>query len=145
MISKSTPTYSEEFLADYRRGMMRSAFVSLFWNVISYKKENGGFSLKWLADKLGIHKSLPTRWFSADRPNWTANTIADIAGALDIDIEIRARDRSTGILFAPHGIVQTSVMSAQPQTESEPGRRPINQPQNSTAEPSSRVRMDVAA
>jgi len=144
MISKNTPTYSDEFLADYRRGMMRSSFVSLFWNVISYKKEHGGFSLKCLADKLGVHKSIPTRWFSADRPNWTANTIADIAGVLGVDIEIRARDRATGILFAPHGVIQTSVMSAQ-QTESEPSKEPSRSLEAPTAEPPSDVRLDVAA
>src|SRR5438874_1115481 len=94
-----------DLLADYDRGMLRSAFVGLFWAVISYKKRRGRFQLKTLSDKIGVNKSAPSRWFSGERPNWTINTIADIANALDVEIEIRARDRETGIVFAPHGVV----------------------------------------
>jgi hypothetical protein len=92
-------------LGEYDRGMLRSAFVSLFWNVIAYKKARGRYPLKRFSDEIGVNKSTPSRWFSGDRPNWQVNTIADIARALDVEIEIRAKDRQTGVIFAPHGIV----------------------------------------
>jgi hypothetical protein len=79
--------------------------VSLFWNIIAYKKSLGRYSLKRFSDAIGVNKSAPSRWFSGDRPNWQINTIADIAKALDVEIVIRARDRQTGVVFAPHGMV----------------------------------------
>jgi hypothetical protein len=92
-------------LGEFDRGMLRSAFVSLFWNVIAYKKAQGQYSLKRFSDELGVNKSAPSRWFSGDRPNWQINTIADIARALDVELEIQAKDRQSGVIFAPHGIV----------------------------------------
>ena len=92
-------------IGEFDRGMLRSAFVSLFWNIIAYKKSHGRYSLKRFSDEIGVNKSAPSRWFSGDRPNWQINTIADIAKALDVEIEIRATDRQTGVVFAPHGIV----------------------------------------
>ncbi len=95
-------------VTDDTRAMLRSAFVSLFWNVISHKKDHGGFSFTKFAERLGVNKSAPSRWFSAERPNWTINTISDIEQALDLDIEIWARDRKTGIVFSPAGIIRKS-------------------------------------
>jgi hypothetical protein len=89
--------------------MLRSAWVSLFWNVIAFRKENGGFALKMLAEKIGINKSAPSRWFSGDRPNWTVNTLSDIAEALNVDLEIYARDRQSGTRFSPIGKVAVSA------------------------------------
>jgi hypothetical protein len=63
-------------LGEFDRGMLRSAFVSLFWNVIAYKKKHGRYSLKQFSDEIGVNKSAPSRWFSGDRPNWQINTIA---------------------------------------------------------------------
>src|SRR5437879_299734 len=100
------PKSREELLIAYNREMLRSAFVSLFWSVISIKKRRGGFPLKTLADKIGVHKSAPSRWFSGGQPNWTVNTISDIAGALNLDLEIRGRDQKTGETYAPHGLIQ---------------------------------------
>jgi len=94
--------------------MLRSAFVSLFWSIISRKKQHGGFSLKTLADKIGVHKSSPSRWFSGGHPNWTVNTIADIADALDVDLELKARDRQTGETFAPCGMMELAWTSEPP-------------------------------
>jgi hypothetical protein len=104
----------EALLAEYNRGMLRSAFVSLFWSIIAYRKAHGRFALKMLADRIGVHKSSATRWFSDERPNWTVNTIADIANALDVELEITAVDRKTGVRFATHGMIEgtrTSDMS----------------------------------
>jgi hypothetical protein len=91
--------------------MLRSAFVSLFWSIISRKNQHRGFPLKTLADKIGVHKSAPSRWFSGGHPNWTINTISDIANALDLDLEIRARDRKTGETYAPYGLVKPARTS----------------------------------
>jgi len=104
----------QRLLKAYDREMLRSAFASLFWVVITYRKEHGGFSLKALADRIGVNKSEPSRWFSGPRPNWTLNTVADLAGALGVDLEIRARDSSVGVIFAPYGTVETHVQSASP-------------------------------
>lgn len=104
-----SPKSKDALLIGYDREMLRSAFVSLFWAVICYKKSHGGFALKTLADKLGINKSSPSRWFSGERPNWEVNTISDIAGALDVEIEIRARDRKTGVIFTPHGVMSPGM------------------------------------
>jgi hypothetical protein len=93
----------ERRFTEYDRHMARSMFVSLFWNIIAFKKKHGGFSLKTLASKIGVNKSSPSRWFSSKQPNWTIDTIADIASALDVDIEIRARDRTTGTVFMASG------------------------------------------
>jgi hypothetical protein len=95
----------DKLLIAYDREMLRSAFVSLFWSIISHKNRRGAFPLKTLADKIGVHKSAPSRWFSGGHPNWTINTISDIANALDLDLEIKARDRKTGETYAPHGLV----------------------------------------
>lgn len=94
----------DKLLTEYDRGMVRSAFVSLFWSIVCHKKERHGFTLKTLADKIGINKSSPSRWFSGGRPNWSLNTISDIANALDVDLSIEARDRKTGMVFTPVGI-----------------------------------------
>jgi DNA-binding Xre family transcriptional regulator len=102
----------EALLAEYERGMLRSAFVSLFWSIIAYRKAHGRFALKMLADRIGIHKSASTRWFSGERPNWTVNTIADIANALEVEIEITATDRKTGVRFASYGIIEAARMSS---------------------------------
>jgi len=85
--------------------MLRGDFASLFWVVISEKRRAGILTLKRLAEKLGVNKSEPSRWFSDGRPNWTINTIADLAGALDVELIIRVRDRDTGVEIAPFGIV----------------------------------------
>ena len=69
------PKSRDRLLLAYDREMLRSAFVSLFWSIISRKNQHGGFPLKTLADKIGVHKSAPSRWFSGGHPNWTINTI----------------------------------------------------------------------
>src|ERR1700730_17065821 len=93
-------------LWQFDRGMLRSAFVSLFWSVIEYRRKRGGFVLQTLAAGLGINKSAVSRWFRGPiQPNWTIDTIADLAHALDLDLEVRATDRRTGVVFASYGVV----------------------------------------
>ena len=44
-----------------------------------------------------------SRWFTRDAPNWTLNSVSDLANALDLDIRIEATDRKTGTVFTPAG------------------------------------------
>jgi ribosome-binding protein aMBF1 (putative translation factor) len=78
--------------------MLRSSFVSLFWTVL----QNRGLKLQWLADKLNVDKSAVSHWFST-QPNWTIDTIADIAYALELELKVTAVDRSTGIAYTANG------------------------------------------
>lgn len=98
MSKKSDP----KFIMSYDRAMLRSAFVSLFWRVITDQKKKG-FTLVALARRLGANKAEVSRWFKGD-PNWTINTIASIANALDVDLHIEAVDRKTGRVYRPNGV-----------------------------------------
>jgi hypothetical protein len=84
--------------------MFRSSVVSLFWNLLAHRKRESGFTLSDLASKVGVHKSSPSRWFGDSQPNFEANTMVDIANALDVDLEIYARDRKTGQRWAAYGL-----------------------------------------
>lgn len=91
----------------YERLMLRSAFLSLFASAITLKKRRGRqFTFAGFAKLLKKDKSEVSRWFSG-RPNWTLNTVSDIADALNLDVEIQARDRETGMLITPSGPVLT--------------------------------------
>jgi transcriptional regulator with XRE-family HTH domain len=105
MPTKST---DPKYVQKYDRLMLRSAFVSLFWAVISERRRQGKLKLQSIADALGINKSTVSRWFSSEQPNWEVDTISDIAGALNLEVEIYARDRATGKIFAPTGPVDQS-------------------------------------
>lgn len=97
--SKSDPT----FLHKYDQGMLRSSFVSMFWAAISDKKKLG-FTQADLAQNLPKgDKGKISKWFNGD-PNWTVNTIASLAHALNLDIKIEARDRVTGHIYTPSGV-----------------------------------------
>lgn len=99
MSRKNDPKFEMAF----DRGMLRSAFVSLFWAVISERKKAGGFTFQGLAKKIGSTKHEVSRWFNGD-PNWTVNTLASIANALDLDLKITAVDRTTGQVYTPSGM-----------------------------------------
>lgn len=96
---------------DYQREVFRSSVVSLFWNILAFRKKHSGFTQSALAERIGVHKSAPSRWFAGDKPNWEENTMSDIADALDVELEIFARDRKTGQRFAPYGPIVTPVHS----------------------------------
>lgn len=98
-----------KFVRSYVRGMLRSAFVSLFWAVITERRKKG-FTFLALAKLLGTNKGEVSRWFNGD-PNWTINTIASIADALNVEVRIQAVDRDTGVIFTPIGVLQSSVSS----------------------------------
>ena len=79
----------------YRRAMLRSAYQSLFWSIILKRKQQTGFTLKALADKLAINKSYISRSFSRP-PNWQIDKLSDMADALDIELTVEARDKRDG-------------------------------------------------
>lgn len=108
--------------AEYDREILRSAFSSMFWAVISDKKKSG-LSLTSLAASLGVHKSAVSRWFSGTSPNWEINTISDIANALDVEIKITAIDRQTGAVFTSSGAAasQASASIQRIETSGRPG------------------------
>jgi transcriptional regulator with XRE-family HTH domain len=89
--------------------MLRSAFVSLFWAVITHrKKRKDGFTLTQLARALKTNKGEVSRWFRGE-PNWTISTIANLASVLDLEISIEARERSTGLVFRPNGVAAATT------------------------------------
>ena len=98
-----------QFIRAFDRAMLRSAFVSLFWAIITERRKKGVYTLLQLAKKLGTNKAEVSRWFRGE-PNWTVGTIANIADALNVEIKIQAIDRVSGQVFTPAG-VQTSVLS----------------------------------
>lgn len=99
----STKRTDPKFESAYKRATLRAAFVSLFWAVISERKKRGGFTLQALAKAIGSTKHEVSRWFNGD-PNWTINTVANIAHALDLELTIQARERTTGLIFTPAGV-----------------------------------------
>lgn len=101
----SRKTKTIDFLQEYNREMLRSAFVSVFWSVITEKKRKG-FTLSALAEKLDVHKSVVSRWFSGRSPNWSLNTISDVANALDLHVKVTAVDRQSGKVFDEKGDIQ---------------------------------------
>jgi transcriptional regulator with XRE-family HTH domain len=121
----STKKDDPRFLRAYDRDMLRSAFVSLFWAVITERRKRGTYTLLQLAKALGANKAEVSRWFRG-QPNWTVGTIANIAGALDVDLKIEAVDRATGQVFTPAGlVVQTPVRQLQPGPETKQGSQQI--------------------
>lgn len=90
-----------KFERAYDRAMLRSAFVSMFWSVISDRRKDG-LTLIALAKAVGSSKHEVSRWFKSD-PNWTINTIASIAHALKLTLRIEAVDES-GRVYGPSGL-----------------------------------------
>lgn len=86
---------SKKFIRVYDRQMLRSAFLTLFASIVEKRRATKRFTLQQMADSLGIHKSAVSRWF-ASPPNWTIDSLADIADALEVDLIVHARDRTDG-------------------------------------------------
>jgi transcriptional regulator with XRE-family HTH domain len=113
----------DQRLVEYDRDILRSTFVGIFWSAIAERKKLGKFTLQSLAEKLRIDKSAVSRWFSGDAPNWTSDTIADVAGALNLEIKVEARDRTTGQVFIASGTHTRPILAIPQQeisTETEP-------------------------
>lgn len=93
----------ERRLNVYDRAMFRSGILGIFWQAIQDKKRRDRFTLQDVATKLHIGRSAVSRWFSGDPPNWQADTMVDIANALDLDLIITARSRITGTMYSASG------------------------------------------
>ena len=91
-----------KFVRAYERGMLRSAFASVIWGALALRKKTEALTFKEFAKRVGASKHEVSRWFNGD-PNWTINTIANIAHALDLELRIEAFDRKTGRAFARTG------------------------------------------
>src|SRR3972149_7389017 len=107
----SMKTFSERYERKYERAALRSAFVSLFWVIISERKKRFGLTLQALAKMVGVNKAALSRWFKGD-PNWTINTIGALAHALNVEIRIIAVDRKSGEVYTPSGIQVPHALSA---------------------------------
>jgi transcriptional regulator with XRE-family HTH domain len=100
----STNKNDPKFKRSFERGVLRAAFRSLFWAIVSERKKRAeGYTLSELAKDTSTSKHEVSRWFNGD-PNWTINTIANIADAMDVDIRIEAVDRKTAEVFTPAGL-----------------------------------------
>jgi hypothetical protein len=115
-------------LRQYDRTMLRGQFVSLFWGVICARKEAGELTLAAIAHALGVGKSVVSKWFGTrDRPNWQSDTIADIAYVLNLEIEVTARDRQTGVVYSAAGILHTASETSPVPVTDMPVFRPPSQ------------------
>ncbi len=102
-MSARKPALTKAQLEHYDRLMLRSALVSLFWGVIADRKMRRGYKLQELAQSIGMDKSGVSRWFSGSAPNWTLDTIADIANALNVVLRVEAVERDTGTVYTSKG------------------------------------------
>ncbi len=100
-------TDSEKTLRDYDRGLLKSGLTSLFWAVVQDRKRRGKYTMLDVARAVGKDKSAVSRWFSS-APNWRLETVADIASALDLDLEFQARERTTGRIYTASGVAMPS-------------------------------------
>ena len=100
-----------DMLRDYDRSLLKSSLLSLFWAVISDRRGRGKYTLQQVADSVGTDKSVVSRWF-AKPPNWRLDSVSDVASALGLDLEFRARERATGRIFSPSGHVDAAVVGS---------------------------------
>ena len=121
MPTNHSKTDDPKFERAYHRAMLRSAFVSIFWAVISDRKKHG-LTLVSLAKAIGSSKHEVSRWFNGD-PNWTVNTIAAIAHALKLTLRVEAIDEH-GHVYGSSG--PQSVPTKVPIATSGVPQKPVN-------------------
>lgn len=92
----------EKFLREFRHVMLRTLVQSVFVSIFNDKKKKDGLSQSKLAEKMGVNRSVISRSL-ADPPNWTIDKISDMAEAMNVDLEVIARDRDTGICHTARG------------------------------------------
>jgi len=116
MLTNVTDRAASRAVRTYDRLVLRAQFASLFWVAIMEKRKRGKFPLSELAKLLGKNKGEVSRWFSANAPNWTVGTIAEVAYALNLEIRIEAIDRETGMVLTEAGpkAVQPAPAASQP-------------------------------
>src|SRR6266478_5771827 len=119
MPTNHSKTDDPKFERAYYRAMLRSAFLSMFWAVISDRKKSG-LTLISLAKAIGSSKHEVSRWFNGD-PNWTINTIAAIAHALKLTLRVQAIDEH-GHIYGSSG---QSVPTKAPIATSSVPQKPV--------------------
>lgn len=82
----------------YRRLSLHSMFQSLFWGALQDKHRK----IDDIADKTKYNKEHVRSLFRPDSW-WSINAIFDVAEALDLELRVEARDRSTGKIYTPSG------------------------------------------
>jgi len=104
----------KKFARDYDRLMLRAACVSLLFSGLQFrKKREKTFGLSALARAAGKDKATLSRDFSGS-PNWRLDTIADIAGALNLELRMSAVDRATGVLIGNTGEAEACYTHFEP-------------------------------
>jgi transcriptional regulator with XRE-family HTH domain len=138
MPTNRSKTDDPKFERAYYRAMLRSAFLSMFWAVISDRKKQG-LTLVSLAKAIGSSKHEVSRWFKGD-PNWTLNTIAAIAHALKLTLRVQAVDEH-GNVYGSSGL--QSMATKTPIATSGVIPKPVNVTRNPPG--SSVIRSDIAS
>ena len=107
-------TTDKKFTRDYDRLMLRAAYVSLLFSGLQFRrKRDKTFGLSALARAVGKDKATLSRDFSGS-PNWRLDTIADIAGALNLELRVSAVDRATGAAIGNTGDAETCSTQFEP-------------------------------
>lgn len=88
---------------EFNREMLRSSIVSVFLTALKEKKDRDSYSFADLARDMKTSKSVVSRWFYGT-PNWTLNTVSDLCEVLGLELEVKAKDRSTGEIYTDHGL-----------------------------------------
>lgn len=104
-------TIDDKFLREFSQQMLRAMVQSVFVSVFNEAKRTSKLSQSGLAKRLGINRSVISRNLS-DPPNWTVDKISDMAEALNVDIEIIARNRVSGQCHTARGVIHISVSTA---------------------------------
>lgn len=134
MSTSLSPRHTRKFMKKYDSGMLRTAFVSLFWAYISDRRKRGPFTFQQFAKELNVNKGEVSRWFNGG-PNWRLNTIASIAHVLDLEIQITAVERSTGRIFTPAGVQASAPRGTLSKTETRPSPPSSASPPEATTIP----------
>lgn len=113
-----------QFIKQFSREMMRSMFQSMFLSVFNDRKKRHKMTQQQLANSLGINKAVISRNLNSP-PNWTIDKISDMAEALDVEIQIMARDRKTGIVHTAAGPVFVPASSTHNTIVSANGRKEL--------------------
>jgi transcriptional regulator with XRE-family HTH domain len=101
--SQNSTNAEEARVRDYDRLALKSMFKSLVWAAFQERKKKHPMLLQEFAEALGKDKAVVSRWFNGS-PNWTLDTIADIARVLDVELKIEAVDRKTRVIVTPAGV-----------------------------------------
>lgn len=101
-------TGNEKFLREFSQQMLRSMVQSVFVSVFNGRRKKNKLTQSELAKKMGVNRSIISRDLAVP-PNWTVDKISDMAEALNVDIEIIARDRETGECHTARGVIKISV------------------------------------